>query len=501
MTASGNKQYSFTVNQALSHTLGIITNCLKENNIRGYLVGGVIRDGILRRPIDDIDIITDADPQESAPKLAELLNGKYVPFDKENRTTRIMPADTKTGKLYHVDISAIKNTLTDDLLRRDFTVNAMAVPLELAGSKISGSDIIDPFNGLGDIAKKVLRAVSAKSFQEDPLRLLRAVRLATELNFKIEPETETRIKKECQLISSVSGERIREELLKLLALPQTGDLFLYTEELGLVSAVIPELIPSKGLEQPSEHYWDVFIHSVKTIDAIGHILGKEKWEYNSEAIHFVPQSAETESYFNAKVGGSSTRLILLKLTALLHDIAKPKMKFIDENGRIRFFGHPKEGAPMVFEIMERLRFSNKETKIVEKITKHHLRPTQMTQMGIVTDHAIYRYFRDVGDVAIDTLYFTLADHLAARGPTLDIENWKQHTAAVKYILQKHQEQESKISLPPIINGNEIMREFGLTPGPQIGELLETVREAQASGEIADRIGALDYIRGFLRAKS
>jgi poly(A) polymerase len=173
------------------------------------------------------------------------------------------------------------------------------------------------------------------------------------------------------------------------------------------------------------------------------------------------------------------------------------MKFIDENGKIRFFGHPKEGAPIVAEIMERLRFSNKEIRIVEEVTRHHLRPTQMTQMGMVTDHAIYRYFRDVGEVAIDTLFFTLADHLAARGPTLDLLNWQQHTAAVKYILEKHREQANKIALPRLISGRDIMKEFGLEEGPRIGELLEAVREAQAEDKLADKDDALDYLRRLL----
>jgi hypothetical protein len=147
--------------------------------------------------------------------------------------------------------------------------------------------------------------------------------------------------------------------------------------------------------------------------------------------------------------------------------------------------------------MERLRFSNKEVKMVEEVTRHHLRPTQMTQMGIVTDHAIYRFFRDVGEVAVDTLFFTLADHLAARGPTLDLKNWQQHTATVRYILEKHEQQQTKIVFPRLISGKDIMTEFGLDAGPRIGELLEALKEAQASGEVENKAGALDYIRGLI----
>ena len=497
MTALNDKKICFTIDKPQLALLSTIRDCLYDSGINGYLVGGFIRDSILKRGIDDIDIAIAANALDFSPELAKRLNGKYIPMDKENKVARIILKDAASGKIQHIDVSTIINNIEDDLSRRDFTINAIAISLEKISAQICSSDIIDPFNGLDDIREKILRVVSDKSFEADPLRLLRAVRLAEETGFSIDSGTEGFIKKQARLINSVSAERIREELLKLLGTPEIGDLFLYMEELGIISATIPELIPSKGLEQPSEHYWDVFTHSVKTIDAVDYIIGNGKWEYSSDAIQAVPWSSELEGYFNEKISSVSTRLILLKLAALLHDIAKPKMKFIDENGKIRFFGHPKEGAPIVAEIMERLRFSNKEIRIVEEVTRHHLRPTQMTQMGMVTDHAIYRYFRDVGEVAIDTLFFTLADHLAARGPTLDLLNWQQHTAAVKYILEKHREQANKIALPRLISGRNIMKEFGLEEGPRIGELLEAVREAQAEDKLANKEDALDYLRRLL----
>ncbi len=497
MTALNDDYLNIDIEPSPFHLLKTIESCLDESGIKGYLVGGFIRDSILKRAIDDIDIAIAADSLDFSPKLAKLLNGKYIPMDKANKVARIILKDTGNDVLRHIDVSTIISNIEDDLSRRDFTINAMAIPLWDINTTISGSQIIDPFCGLGDIRHKIVRAVSDNSFEADPLRLLRAVRLASETGFSIDSATEELIKKQCGLINKVSGERIREELLNLLATSETGDLFLYMEELGLLRAMMPELIPSIGLEQPNEHYWDVFTHSLKTIDAVSYIMRAGEWEYSNKAIDYVPWSDELEAYFNEKISAGSTRLLLLKLAALLHDIAKPKMKFIDENGKIRFFGHPKEGAPMVVEIMERLRFSNKEIKLVEEVTRHHLRPTQMTQMGMVTEHAIYRYFRDVGDVAIDTLFFTLADHLAARGPALDTKNWQQHTATVKYILEKHTEQQNKIDFPRLISGEDIMSGFGLQAGPKIGELLEAVREAQAAGEALDKADAIECIRKIL----
>jgi poly(A) polymerase len=496
MTALNDKYPDIAIGESQFLVLNIIKSLLHEYKIEGYLVGGFIRDAILKRDIEDIDIAIAADSLDISPVLAQQLNAKCIPMDKTNKVARIILKDAGAAGTQHIDVSTIVNNIEDDLSRRDFTVDAMAISLDNIDT-INGCNIIDPFNGQRDIEQKTLRTVNDKAFEADPLRLLRAVRLAAEAGFTINSETEELIKKQSGLINNVAGERIREELLKLLAVPETGNLFLYMEDLGLISAMMPELIPSKGLEQPSEHYWDVFTHSIKTIDAVDYILGSGEWQYSSDAIKTVPRSSELETYFNKRISAGSTRLWLLKLTALLHDIAKPKMKFIDENGKIRFYGHPKEGAPMVAAIMERLRFSNKEIRMVEEITRHHLRPTQMTQMGMVTDHAIYRFFRDVGEVAVDTLFFTLADHLAARGPTLDLKNWQQHTATVRYILEKHEQQQNKIDLPRLISGRDIMTEFGLDAGPKIGELLEALKEAQASGEVENRAGALDYIKGLL----
>ena len=244
-------------------------------------------------------------------------------------------------------------------------------------------------------------------------------------------------------------------VVKAAGLPNRGPLPLYGR-IGIISAIIPELIPSKGLEQPSEHYWDVFTHSVKTIDAVDYIIGNGKWEYSSDAIQAVPWSSELEGYFNEKISSGSTRLILLKLTALLHDIAKPKMKFIDENGKIRFFGHPKEGASALK--LWRATLQQQEIRIVEEVTRHHLRPTQMTQIvWLPTMPSTVIFVMSARWLSIPFLYTgrpsggTRAYH--------DLLNW-QHTAAVKYILEKHREQANKIALPRLISGRNIMKEFG-----------------------------------------
>jgi len=185
------------------------------------------------------------------------------------------------------------------------------------------------------------------------------------------------------------------------------------------------------------------------------------------------------------------------VAALLHDIAKPQTRSIDADGRARFLGHPKEGAGLAVNILERLRFSTREIRTVELAVKNHLRPGQMSNLGIPSHRAIYRYFRDTGDTGIDILFLSLADHLATRGPHLELTGWHDHARRAAYVLNKHAEEESLTTPPKLVDGHDLMTAFGIQPGPQIGELLEVVREAQAAGELTSREQALDFINEWL----
>lgn len=191
---------------------------------------------------------------------------------------------------------------------------------------------------------------------------------------------------------------------------------------------------------------------------------------------------------------------MLKLTALLHDVAKPQTKII-EDGHARFFGHQEQGAAIAGAVLERLRFSNKEIQLVELLIKYHLRPTQMTNEGLPTNRAVYRFFRDIGEAGIDVLFLSLADHLAARGAALDEADWRGHAKITAYVLQKHFE-ETVITAPPkIIDGKDVMESLGLQAGPAVGELLEAVKEAQAAGEITDKAQALTYLKHLYSEKN
>jgi poly(A) polymerase len=471
-----------------------VSNLLAGQGIKAYLVGGFVRDLCLRRKTADIDIAIDADALEIAPTVADALGGKFVPLDEANRVARVV-----IGGGWQLDFSALAGSIEQDLRQRDFTMDAMAVDLGCLEGDIQ---LIDPFGGQADLKSRIIRAVAPTAFRVDPARLLRAVRLAAELGFTVDGQTEALIKQDCQLIAGVAGERLREELVRLLAVPDSGWVLPYLDELGLLTAIFPEMASAKGVEQPKEHCWDVFEHSLMTVVAVDFVLHQGSWEYaTDEVLAAVPWSDTLARHFAEPVSAGSTRRSLLKLAALLHDVAKPQTKAVTKEGRTRFLGHAKEGAAIAAASMERLRFSGKEVKLVETVIRYHLRPGQMTQEGLPSRRAIYRYFRDCGEAGIDILYLSLADHLASRGPNLDLSGWQEHARLVDYVIAQHAEQEKLVTPVKLVSGHDLIHTFGLKPGPRMGELLEAVREAQASGEIATREEALALVRERLETEA
>lgn len=482
----------FVVKPEASRLLTRISRFLNKEGRRAYLVGGFVRDMLRGRDTVDIDIAVDADALPVARKAADSLGGKYIPLDEENGVGRVV----LPGNAWQIDFTTLPGDIGADLARRDFTIDAMAIELGKKLEPVIDADkLIDPFKGREDLRRGVVRAVSGNTFADDAARLLRAVRLAAELGFSINGDTDRLIRRDCKLITNVAGERVREELLRLLALPGAGPRLAYLDELGLLTALIPELDPARGVDQPRVHVWDVFDHSLQTVAAVEFLLREGTWKYAGEdLLALVPWSAELSRHFDQEISHGSTRRSLLKLAALLHDIAKPQTRTIDDDGRAHFLGHQQEGAAIAAAILERLRFSNREIKLVELLVTYHMRPTQMSQEGIPTRRAIYRYFRDTGEAGIDLLFLCLADHLATRGPSLDLRQWQEHAQVTAYVLARHFEEESLVTPPKLVDGHDIMKIFGLSPGPEVGELLEALREAQAAGEVSTRQQALDYIK-------
>jgi poly(A) polymerase len=491
------KEFSDNLNESGARLLLERTNgLLSEIGVRGYVVGGFVRDILLGRSTLDIDIAVTSAAPEVARRVADGLAGKYVLLDEVFGVARVIVAGASTtGGPWQLDFSSCEGTIEQDLARRDFTINAIAVDLDELVRDYDKLRLIDPFNGCEDLGRGIVRSVREEAFEEDAVRLLRAVRLAAELGFRIDEDTEKQVRRYAHLIADIAGERVREELLRLLVIPGSGRFIKYLNELGLLMAVFPELAVTKGAEQPREHFWDVLDHSLETVAAVDFLLRQGDWRYaDKELLAAVPWSDELAEYFERRTGGGSTGGALLRLAALLHDIAKPQTKTIEPDGRIRFLGHAQEGASLVGAILGRLRFSTKETRLVETMVKYHLRPMQMSQEGLPSSRAIYRYFRDTGEVGIDILFLNLADHLATRGPHLERTGWLEHTRIVDYLMKWYYEQQSQVRPVKLVDGHDLMNNLGLAPGPLLGELLEAVREAQAAGEITTREEALEYAR-------
>jgi len=502
-----------------------ISRLLTFQGRHGYLVGGFIRDLLLGRKTNDIDIAVSGADVSIAHEVAEELGGKFVLLDEVNDIARVVVIEDEQqsqefqGAEWHFDFSSFPGDIEADLARRDFTINAMAIELSqfvtastankdsqklanILAEKQAQLKLIDPFYGEEDLGNKMLRGVSEQIFEDDAARLLRAVRLAAELDFTIEPETESLIRHYSQAITEVSGERIREELLHLLTFPQAAFHLRYLDKLGLLLALIPELAESKGVEQPTVHFWDVFDHSLQTVATIEFLVRESDWEYgNEDMLTTAPWSDMIDRHLSQEVSSGTNRKVLLKLAGLFHDIAKPMTKSIDDTGRARFLGHTTQGAAMTTNILERLRFSNREIRLVESLVYHHLRPAQMANDELPSQRAIYRYFRDTDDAGIDILLLALADYLASRGPLASMEEWGRHCQVINYILAEHDKQQTKILPVKLIDGHDLMDIFGLTPGPLVGELLATVNEAHATGELSTREEALALVRRELSATS
>lgn len=484
-----------------SATLSLLLAALKAvPSLRdAYLVGGFVRDRLLERSSQDIDLAVPGDALSMAATVAQALSGRAVALDPVRGVARVI-CHVEGEETCHLDISSLRDGIEEDLGQRDFTIDAMAVPLRDAAS--GDRVIIDPYGGLEDLARRKVRALGPGVFADDPVRLLRGVRLAAEMHLTLDGETMAWMKAGASLLTAVAAERINEEISRLLAVAGAARWLRRLDELGLLTVIIPDLQATKGASQPKEHHWNVFEHSLETVAALEALLGeagpaRRPW-ISALALEAVPWSADVEAHFRLATSGGRKRSAILKLAALLHDVAKPQTKTVQSDGRIRFLGHGKVGASMAAAIMERLRFSSREVRLVTDMVRYHMRPAQLSEAHATPSRrAIYRYFRDLGMVAVDTLFLCLADHMATAGPRLDMDQWQRHCQLTAHLLRCHFEADAVVAPPKLLDGHLLMANLGLQPGPLVGRLLETVREAQAAGAIASTEEALALAAGEL----
>ena len=299
-----------------------------------------MRDAFLSREIHDIDLVVSGDPTGAGRAVADLLGGTLVPLPLWNIVRVALPAVEPGGPPFLIDIAGYDGPFEENLRVRDFTVDALGLPLASWDTDDRIAAVVDPLNGRADLARGVLRAGGDGVFQADPGRMLRGVRLANQLGFRMEPDTVRLIRRDAPLLHRVSGERIRDEFMAILAADGARTRLEILDRLDLLCRVIPELEATRNCEQPrSHHYWDVWGHSLHCVEYAEAITAGHR---NNAIYTMAPWTALGDAWFSEPVGDGHNRRTVLKLAALLHDIAKPQTRGPDARGRIRFLGHSEQ---------------------------------------------------------------------------------------------------------------------------------------------------------------
>lgn len=428
----------------------------EQKNIDAFVVGGFVRDIFLHRPSKDIDIVTLGDGIELAKAFADTLKiKKNVAFFKNFGTAMVKTDEWEVEfvgarkESYSRDSrkpTVEPGTLIDDQNRRDFTINALAISL----NKKNFGELLDPFNGIQDLENKIIRTPLDPdiTFSDDPLRIMRAIRFATQLNFQIHPETVESIKKNKDRINIISYERISEELNKIILSPVPSIGFKLLFDTGLLQIIFPELAAMHGVEVINgKAHKDNFYHTLQVLDNI---------------------CEETDDLW-------------LRWSALLHDIAKPSTKRFLENDGWTFHGHEDRGSRMVSKIFRRLKLPlNEKMKFVEKIVYLHHRPKSLAVDGI-TDSAIRRLIVEAGD-DIDPLFVLCRADMTTRNQQ-KLEQYRHNLKQVELMVADVAERDTLRNWQPPITGEEIMQTFGIAPSREVGIIKQEIRESILEGRI------------------
>ncbi len=377
--------------------------------------------------------------------------------------------------------------------------------------------LLDPLSGAADLRARKLRACSVTSMSDDPIRVLRGIRLAAALGFQIEPSTRKRMKSAAPLLGQVSSERVRDELFRILEGSQAAASVRALEMLGVLHHVLPELEAMKGVAQPEPHIHDVWEHTLQVLSALDEILAALAPGCQAEqtgdlftgllVLRLGRYREQYAEHFSKLLNTDRSVRGLLFFTALYHDVAKPHCITKDENGRIRFWGHDEKSAEMAAERARLLSLSNDEIARMTAVIRNHMRIHFHTSRkdGEGKDpsrRAIYRFFRDSGEAGLDLILLALADLRATHGNTLKQETWTAALDVCRIFLENYWERPEEVVAPPkLIDGNEVMRELNLAPGPRVGDVLEAIREGQATGKVSTREDAIAFGRKWLEGNS
>lgn len=440
----------------------------------GWLVGGAIRDRLLGRPVQDMDVVVGGDPEEAARAVAAAQKGPVFPLSEAFGAWRVLSRDRRIT----YDFSPLQGaTIEEDLSKRDFTVNAMAQPL-------AGGPLIDPHGGERDLREGLLRVVGPRAYEDDPLRALRLVRFAAELGFRADAETERLTQAAAPRLSEPSPERVFVELRRLVTADGCLAGLDLAERLGVLGAVLPELTALEGVEQSRFHHLDVYHHTIEVLAQLVELdLGPVFGELAPRVAAVLSQPLADEL----------TRGEALRFAALFHDIGKPATRGEREDGRITFIGHDAAGEGIVGNVLRRLRASERLRAYVAKLTREHLVLGFMVHDRPLSRRALHAYLRRCEPVEVEVTVLSCADRLATRGE--DQEPWiEAHLDLAREVMAAALEWREHGPPQPLLRGDELAAELELEPGPELGRLLLELEEAAYAGDVKDRDQALALAR-------
>ena len=468
---------------------------LLPEDVPVYLVGGAIRDALLGRTSYDLDFITGGNAMKIARRIADELGAAYFPLDTRRNMARLIlksgeSRGDRESRLPRVDFARYQGSdLQSDLEGRDFTMNALAIEVHHL------QDVVDPLGGVADLIAKRLKACSPRSFHDDPVRILRAVRFSVDLELSIPAETLALMRQAVSLLPQVSAERMRDELFRILIQTHPGTAIRILDKIEALEHIIPEICLLKNVQQSPPHILNAWEHTLDIMTRLEGILDVLAAEFVADKAgnltmglvsvqlgRFRPYLVE---HLNNALNPERPHRGILFLAGLYHDVGKQKTQSTGNDGKIRFIEHEYIGSKLVEKRARALKFSSLEIERLVTIVNHHMRPSLLSHPEkMPARRAIYRFFRSTGAAGVDICILSLADMLATYGPTLPQDRWRRHLDVVRELLHAWwEDREASIFPAPLINGDELMNDLGLSPGPIVGYILETIREAQVAGDI------------------
>jgi len=428
----------------------------------GWLVGGGLRDALLGVPVDDADLVVPGDARAAAAALARAHGATRFPLSDRWGSWRVLGG----GLPCSVDITPLQGAgIEDDLRRRDFTVNAMALPLAGEGG------LVDPHGGRSDLRARVLRATAPDVLAADPVRVMRAARLAVQRGLTVEPGTAVQARAAAALLWRGAPERVRDELYRILRGPRPWRGLEVLDELGALGVVVPQLEDARGMEQNPYHHRDVLGHTLEVVRHGAEILADPAPVFRSHGPALVEELA-------APAADDLTRGQVLLLACLLHDMAKPATRAVTPDGRVTFIGHDRLGAAQATDLLTRLRCATRVRETVALCVREHLRLGFLVHRQPLDIRRVDRYLRATAPAEAELLVLTAADRLATDGPRTTPLQITRHLDLVRQVDAARHALRARGPVRPPVPGDALAAHLGRAPGPWLGRLLADLREEQ-----------------------